>query len=424
MSGPRPAMALVETTRGSALSSTSFQAMRAARAAGLEVQFVTRAVDEYEGIDGFADLLAGSVDTVVECDTGDGEAIARALAGRCDGRLRGITTMAEHFVVPTARAARMLGLPGLDPEAAEVSRNKLSTRRRCVEAGVPAPRFAAVATLDEALAAAASIGFPCVVKPLDEAGGIDVLLCWDESAVTAQFARIAGKPTNYRGQARGSRMLIEEYLVGHEISVETLTCRGSTRVLGVTDKLVLSGSSCFIETGHTFPSCLPAGHVESCVRMATAALGAVGFDHGAAHTELKVTAGGPRVIEINARPAGDHITDLVAHATGVDYLGLAVELCVGAAPDAPIRWERGAAVRFLTAPAGVVREVRGVELARGVEGVVECSIGVAAGRRLAEPRSNLDRLGHVVAVAETPYLAGCLAETALGQVLVQVDPCP
>lgn len=416
-------MALVEATRGAALSSTSFQAMRHARAAGLEVQFVTAGLDQYAGIEGFEELLASSVDAVVECDTGDGEAIACALAKRCGGRLRGITTMAEHFVVPTARAARRLGLPGLDPDAAEVSRDKLLTRRRCVEAGLPAPRFAAVATVEEAVAAAESTGYPCVVKPSDEAGGIGVALCWDRLEVERQFTHLAGEPTNYRGQPRLA-VLVEEYLVGHEISVETLTCRGRARVLGVTDKVALSGSSRFVETGHTFPSCLPSGQVEACVVAATRALCAVGFDHGAAHTEIKLTADGPRVIEINARPAGDHIPDLVAHSTGVDALCLAVDLCLGGRADAPASRRRGAAVRFLTAPAGLVRAVRGVELARRAPGVVECSIGAAPGRRLAEPRSNLDRLGHVIAVAETPYLAGRLAEAALGEVRVVVDPCP
>ena len=70
-----------------------------------------------------------------------------------------------------------------------------------------------------------------------------------------------------------------------------------------------------------------------------------------------------------------------------------------------------------------MRDVHGVEVARRLPGVVDCSIGVTPGRRLPEPRSNLDRLGHVVAVADTPFLAGRLAETALGQVLVRVDPC-
>jgi S-sulfo-L-cysteine synthase (3-phospho-L-serine-dependent) len=418
----RPAVALVETTRGSPLSSTSFQAMHAAREGGLEVLFVTSAASQYAGIDGFADLLAESVDGVVECDTGDGEAIAAALRERCGGRLGGVTTMAEHFVVPTARAARVLGLPGLDPGAAEVSRSKLLTRRRCVEAGLPAPRFATAGTVEEALAAAAAVGLPCVVKPEDEAGGIDVALCWDEAEVASHVAYVAGKATNYRGQPRPSRVLVEEYLAGQEISVETLTHRGATRVLGVTDKEVLSGSQSFIEMGHTFPSCLPDDVVESCVATATEAMRAVGFDHGAAHTEIKITCDGPRVIEINARPAGDHIADLVARATGVDYLALSVGLAVDAAPDAPVRWRRGAAVRFLTAPAGVVRSVRGAELARRLPGIVECSIGVAPGRRLAEPRSNLDRLGHVLAVADTAYLAARQADAALGQVLVRVDP--
>ncbi len=98
-------------------------------------------------------------------------------------------------------------------------------------------------------------------------------------------------------------MLLEELLDGPEVSVETVSHAGVVQVVGVTDKSI-GGAPAFIETGHMFPAALPAAEAEDAVRTALAALKALGLTEGVvAHTEIKLTSAGPRVVEVNPRPA-------------------------------------------------------------------------------------------------------------------------
>ena len=51
------------------------------------------------------------------------------------------------------------------------------------------------------------------------------------------------------------------------------------------------------------------------------------------HVELRLTASGPRVIEVNGRPAGDLIPLLVERATGINIPQALATLATGETPD-------------------------------------------------------------------------------------------
>jgi hypothetical protein len=93
---------------------------------------------------------------------------------------------------------------------------------------------------------------------------------------------------------------------------------------------------------------------------------------------------------------------------------------VGADLDAALRAGpvRGAAIRYLTAAPGVVEQVSGVDIAGAVPGVHEAVVSVRPGDRVAELRANGDRVGHVLATADDPYVAGRIAEAAAQQIAV------
>ena len=138
----------------------------------------------------------------------------------------------------------------------------------------------------------------------------------------------------------------------HQVSVETVTADGATHVVGVTDKSI-AGDPWFVESGHMFPADLPTADAEA---VAVAAIEALGLDRGVAHTEVKLTPDGPKLVEVNPRPAGNQITELVRRVTGIDlpaaYAQLARRTPVCAAPRsrsssrrAPVRSPRSAAPR-------------------------------------------------------------------------------
>jgi biotin carboxylase len=394
------------------LSGSGFDALRAARKLGLHVIFFTCGLDRYHAAAGGTEVLETCVDEFVSCPTHELAPLMEAVK-EVDARapLSALLSVAEYEVVPAAQAARQLGLPSPDPDGIRIARNKVDQRRRCVERGVPGPEFRAVTTLEDATRAAGEIGLPCVVKAADETSGAHVVRCTTPAEVAAAFQAITARPTNLRGQPTHPEVLVEECLVGFEVSVEVLAQAGSLRVLGVTDKVV-GGGNRFVELGHTFPSVLPAPVRNELARTAVDAARAVDFDLGIAHVELKYTADSPKLVEINPRPAGGRITELMDRSLGVPTMELVVRQYLGESVGEPPLPERGAAIRYLTADPGVVDGVSGLDLAQAVPGVQEAVVYVAAG----------DRIGHVLATADQPYLAQRLAETAAAQIVVTTHP--
>lgn len=179
--------------------------------------------------------------------------------------------------------------------------------------------------------------------------------------------------------------------------METVSHAGAVQVVGVTDKSI-GGAPAFIETGHMFPAALPAAEAEDVVRTALDALKALGLTEGVvAHTEIKLTSAGPRVVEVNPRPAGNRITELVRHVTGTDLVAAFVDVSLGRAPD--LRRAdtglRSAAIGFLvpeTTGTLVRLDDNGL---RNQPDVLEAELA-EPGRQVRAAGSNNEYLGHVM----------------------------
>lgn len=419
MPADRGVVAVVETQ----LSNFGLTPLRAAHELGYDAILVGRDPQRYRALSTAEEVFGRYVAEVVEADTNAVDAVVRALAKvHQTGRLRGVLTVTDYQLPLVAEVARHFGLPGLSPEAAHRCRDKLLMRQACEAAEVPGPRYHHVTSEADALRAAAEVGLPCVVKPMTESASIGVTLCRSPAAVGAAYHAISSVPTNFRGQPRRPGALIEEYLLGVEVSVESVLVNGERDVLGVTDK-ALGPHPYFVEIGDTFPSMLSPGWRDACVDVALRALTAVGHDFGAAHVEVKLTAAGPHVIEVNGRMAGDEISALIRAATGVHLLREVVRLHSGEPVDLSRATHRAAASRYLVAPGpGVLRGIDGADLARRMPGVLEVELEAHPGDPVGPATNNLELLGHVVAVADTPGDAARLADAALGQLTVHTVP--
>ncbi|MER7484371.1 ATP-grasp domain-containing protein [Streptomyces sp. NPDC126497] len=373
---------------------------RAIREGGHEFTFLTRDLHHYlrPAPEGTAHPLLGARN-VITADTNDTEALPSEVE-RLHAALGfdGVITSCDYYLPVVARTAARLGLPGPAPEAVEAACRKDATRRVLAGAGVPGPRFAVHEEWDGLARAARGIGYPLVVKPVDLCAGMYVRRVDDEEQLAAAVKALAGFPVNARGQRRVPAVLLEELLDGPEVSVETVSHAGAVHVVGVTDKSV-GGAPAFIETGHMFPAALPAADAEAAGRTALAALEALGLTDGVvAHTEIKLTPAGPRVVEVNPRPAGNRITELVRHVTGLDLAAAFVDVCLGRAPDLR-RTETGlrsAAVGFLVpGTTGTLEALDGGRV-RTAPDVLEVDLA-EPGRRVRTAVSNNEYLGHVMA---------------------------
>jgi biotin carboxylase len=394
---------------------TGMQALRLAHEAGHHVTFVSADPEAYrrrpEGV-----AVDRYVHEVVTCPTNDPDVVEKAVRDLVRPATA-VMTVAEYFVPVAAQVARRLGLVGVDPATAALCRDKRVARRECEAAGIPVPRYAFVRGREQARAAVEHTGLPCVVKPADESASVDVRMCATLSEVEEHVALLSDRRANSRGQEHEPGALLEEFLFGPEVSVETFSQHGRHTVLGVTDK-VLGPVPTFVELGHTFPSVLPAAVTARCDEAARRVLDATGYAFGAAHLEFRLTATGPVLIEINARTGGDHIPALVEHALGIPLLDRAVGLFTGTPAElAPTR-SAGAAIRFLVGAPGRVAAIDGRDNALRIPGVIDVQLVVKPGDVIRRARNSHDRLGFVLATAASSAEAAAAAEAGLAQLAI------
>jgi cysteine synthase A len=385
---------------------TGMLALRTARRLGYRPAFLTAEPQRYPDL-GRADA------EVVRCDTGSLAAIRSAAGSLAGGAIAGVTTTSEFYLTAVACLAAELGLPGNPPRAVRTCRDKSRVRRALDAAGIAQPRWARVSSPDEAWRAVARTGLPCVVKPVDDSGSNNVLVCHDLEQVRAQIAVVLAVRRNLRGQPMAAAALVEDYVPGPEFSVEMFSHDGDAWCVGITRK-TLGPPPFRVETGHLYPADLVPEQEKALVEHARALLQALGVRLGPTHAEIKLGPDGPALIELNCRLAGGMIPELVRLAGGVDLLEQQLRCAAGEAPrlgaspgSAPAGF---AGIRFLLAGRpGVLREVTGLEQASLVAGITQVTVTVRPRGVVRPARSAYDRLGYIIGTGASPSAV----ETAL-----------
>jgi biotin carboxylase len=317
-----------------------------------------------------------------------------------------------------ARVAERLALPHpLDSRSAQLSVSKLRQRERFGEAEVPHVRWETCVTLEEAVAAAERLGYPCVVKPPDRQGQKGLSLVLEPEALEDAF-------TMAIAEARSNVVLVEERVPGREVTVNAFSAGGRFQPLTVTDRVVAEPPAFGVALAHLWPSEAPPDELGAAVRAAAAAAEALGVREGPTYTQVLLGPLGPVVGELAARLGGGHDAELCQAAVGVDLNGLALAAALGELANdedlLPSHQAGGACVRFLVAPVGTLEHVEGVEEAEASEGVPWVRVYREPGFAFEPLRHGSDRAGAVLAVGDSREQAVERAERAADRVKFDV----
>ncbi|MEU0371510.1 ATP-grasp domain-containing protein [Streptomyces sp. NPDC006283] len=307
-----------------ALESLSFglgRTARAATAAGHRLCLLTgdRSVYLHE----LAALPADAL-TVVDVDTFDTEAVRRELARLPD--LAGLINTTDTWSVPGADLAAEFGLPGPDPGAVRVLRDKAAVRAALHREGLGSNAFVRVEPHPESVAEVhRTVGLPAVLKHVSGTSSRDVWIVHDKEALHAALTE-----AGLRGGLDG-RLFAEPFLAGPLYSAETLTWQGETRLLGVFGRQT-SRAPAVREEAAAFPVALPPGESAAVARWVGRVLSAAGHDGGFAHVEFILTAQGPQLVEINRRIGGALVGEALCHVLRTDVYGALIDVTLGRRP--------------------------------------------------------------------------------------------
>jgi phosphoribosylamine---glycine ligase len=254
---------------------------------------------------------------------------------------------------------------GPDAAAARLESSKWFAKEIMSAAGVPTARAAVFDRADEAFAALDREGPPWVVKADGLAAGKGVLVT-RERETAVRFIRDCLEGGRFG--AAGRQVVIEEFLAGEEASVMAV-CDGTRHVLlspARDFKRALDddagpntgGMGAYAPTP-ALDGALERGVSERVVTPVLETMTARGTPfRGTLYVGLMLTAGGPRVLEFNAR-FGDPETQVVMPLTGGSLTGLVASAARGALEPETITRLDGACVGVALVDAGYPDAVKG-----------------------------------------------------------------
>ncbi|HEY1622723.1 MAG TPA: ATP-grasp domain-containing protein [Streptosporangiaceae bacterium] len=306
----------------------------------------------------------------------------------------------ENALLPAAALTSRLSLPGAGIDTARVLTDKWAMRAHLAERGLSPVRAALGSTAADLRAFGAEAGFPFIAKPVAGTGSFGINLVRGQDQADDVVSRIT--------RTGATAFLMEEFLDGKEISVESFSFGGRHVVVTLTDKL--SGAD-FIEVGHCMPALVDGETAAEVAELTGRFLDAVGLTDGPSHVEVKLTSRGPRIVEGHCRRGGDHFNDLIRMVFGVDMEALTVGWALGRAdPILQSPTANGAAaIHFVHAGQGEVLAVDGADSVRAQPGIVDVQLSFGVGDQIGPVRWSLDRPGYVIATGPDPAAAAATA---------------
>ncbi|MFE6620778.1 ATP-grasp domain-containing protein [Streptomyces sp. NPDC057740] len=211
-----------------------------------------------------------------------------------------------------------LGLRTNGTELSSARRDKFRMVETVKAAGVPAADQILATDLDTLLDWYGEAERTVVLKPVRSALNDGVSFCGTAEEVRAAFTALVGAESAVG--LRNDAVVAQEYLVGAEYYVNTVSLDGEhyvcdlwkTQHLGVNGvRDLLGGSALMVRRGP---------EQDLLTEYAFSVLDALGVRNGPAHTELKLTPQGPRLVETGARVCGAMLPLLTRAAIGESQL--------------------------------------------------------------------------------------------------------
>ncbi|MBQ4878196.1 ATP-grasp domain-containing protein [Pseudoalteromonas luteoviolacea] len=164
--------------------------------------------------------------------------------------------------------------------------------------------------------------YPIVLKPKDSAGSDNVVICHTFEDVKIAFNNII-KSTNIMGKYN-DEVLVQEFLVGTEYVVNTVSCEGHHFVSDIwkCNKTLLSGKG-FIYDSELLVD-FDEALVPSLEKYVKTVLTGLGITVGPCHAEVMITKRGPVLIEVGSRMGGAVNPKAMAECVGHSQVSLAV----------------------------------------------------------------------------------------------------
>jgi len=238
--------------------------------------------------------------------------------------------------------------------------------------------------------------FPLVVKPTDCGGagrGISIASNPIELSEAFDYAL---------PYAKNHRIIVEQYIEGTEMTIESLSYKGQVYILSMSDKFKPE-QRYRVATGLHFPPKFSSEILDQVKLLVSKAVKAVGITNGAAHTEVIVEENGsPKLVEIGARGGGGHVFHtIVKENLGINYPQEFAKILCGEVPSIIPTKNNGVVYRFFNPQPGIIKDIVIPNEIHSLPYLVDFGITAQKGQRFDGLKDSLHRVGFVVTRGKT-----------------------
>lgn len=230
----------------------------------------------------------------------------------------GILSPCTDVAVPTAAyVAEELGLIGPPLEATKIVTDKIAFRHFLEQHNLPRPRYHQIEADAPPPAHLWDKAAAWVIKPDRSSGSKGIFIVRSAEELASRLAESrAFSPTG--------RVLVEEYIHGHQGTVEGVLKDGRITLHFVLDRQT-APAPYVTTTGHRLPSQLPAHIQQQVIDHLEHVWALLGVRQGVFDADFVHGNGTVYLIEITPRLGGNSISQLIRQAAGVDLVELAVQ---------------------------------------------------------------------------------------------------
>jgi biotin carboxylase len=281
----------------------------------------------------------------------------------------------EETVVIGSYVREHLSLPRLAVDVTKRFHNKLIMKNLARKFDIPVTNYKFIDSETSAENLVESLGFPVVIKPVDESGAQDIKIARDLDSLKAFI-----KPG----------LLAESFVDGAEVSVETFVQDGKPVFHNITEYL------------HQWKKSVVPGEFSEDLKAKILSVNDLviekfGVDRGVTHAEFYLTKNGPIFGEIAIRPPGGYYMDLINKVYSFDSWQAYVGLSCGEKVSFNITAKGVAAVYMMHPGEGKIKEITGVdEVKSKLKGVFDFSIRKKVGDVLSAHENTSNEVGHIL----------------------------
>ncbi|MBX2905393.1 MAG: ATP-grasp domain-containing protein [Taibaiella sp.] len=336
-------------------------------------------------------------DAHVKADVRDYAGILSAVAGQ---KFDLITTDQSDIAVETVAAlAQHFGVKAMDPDVIRKFTNKYESRQFAGKIGMPVPAYGIAHSLAEVQQQIERLGLPVILKPVDaqSSRGIFMINEQNHSALAEMVAQTFK-------ESRADHILVEQFFVGTELTVEGICSGGKHKTLAVSEKRHFRTG---IASDLIYPAHIPGQVWQQIVELNDKYVEESGLEFGITHAEYLYNrdSGEICLVEIACRGGGtlisSHITNWVA---GVNVYDMHVSNLEGGVTDvrAIQCLKRSAVLHFFEFPNGTVKKISGLDAIRVIDGVAMIKLDFTEGSVIKAANDDRSRQGFVIVLADDP----------------------